>query len=170
MARTLIAYASEMGSTKEIAERLGTIITAQKPPVDVLAIKDVTNPTQYTHIILGSAIHGGKWLSPATKFIRQHPEVLSAVPVWAFSVGCPEDMPSWAQKQLEHEDKMMAEYVEKTLGLKYRDHGFFSGALEKEKVPFYLRWTWGIMGGKWGPATDWEKVESWGKTVADEIE
>ena len=41
----------------------------------------------YDGFIIGSAAYQGRWLSEATRLVRQHREVLASRPVWLFSSG-----------------------------------------------------------------------------------
>jgi menaquinone-dependent protoporphyrinogen oxidase len=109
---TLITYASEHGSTKEIAERINFVINAKTSPqaTECIPIEQIADLSKYSYIVVGSAVHGMRWLPIASSFLHNNAPALSNVPVWAFSVGSPAGLPKFlkmlgteakAQKQRE---------------------------------------------------------------------
>jgi menaquinone-dependent protoporphyrinogen oxidase len=56
MRRILVAYATKLDSTREIAERIGDELRAAGHQVDVRAAGDVREPIQHDAVILGSAL------------------------------------------------------------------------------------------------------------------
>ncbi len=63
--RILIAYATAAGSTGGAAELIGRTLVNHTAGADVLPVQKVTNIDDYAAVVLGSAIHGGKWLPDA---------------------------------------------------------------------------------------------------------
>ena len=63
--RVLVAYASRMGSTKEIAEAIGAELTARDLEVDVLPCTADPKPDDYDAVVLGSAVYVRRWDKPA---------------------------------------------------------------------------------------------------------
>ena len=51
------------------------------------AVPDVLEVHGYEAVVVGSAIHGGKWLPGARQFADRNAAVLRERPVWLFSVS-----------------------------------------------------------------------------------
>lgn len=89
----LVGYASERGSTREIAERIGSVLSERGIRAEVLSFDDVADVTGYEGFVLGSAVHRQAWLPAALRFIARNAATLAAGPVWLFSVGMPAALP-----------------------------------------------------------------------------
>ncbi|KAF2467983.1 flavo protein [Lindgomyces ingoldianus] len=165
----LILYASTHGSTAEIAERISSRIASQLPPTEVHALNDIdtSSLSNYTAIILGSAIHGAAWLPEASNFLTANKNALNAKPFFMFSVGAPETMPKWLRgRWARSEKRRIRERVEGVLGGKVKGEGFFSGKLDKGDAPGWLRCCCGLVGGgRYGDFRKWDAIEAW----ADEV-
>ena len=85
--KILIAYATEAGSTAEVAEAIGQELREAGAEVEVRLAKDVKDVSPYKAAIVGSAVRMGKLLSDATKFVKKNRKALSRVPV-AYFVVC----------------------------------------------------------------------------------
>src|SRR6266516_95473 len=90
---SLLAYASEHGSTKEIAERISARIASHKLQTECLPTDRVADMSPYKYVIVGSAVHGMRWLPTVEKFLQDQQKPLGTAPVWTFSVGYPAGMP-----------------------------------------------------------------------------
>ncbi len=85
--KVLVAYATAKGSTRGIAERLGSCIEGSGRAVDVRSAADVSQVHSYDVIVLGSAIHDGQWLVEASDAVERLRSQLEGKRVWAFSVS-----------------------------------------------------------------------------------
>lgn len=85
--RILVAYASEAGSTGGVAELIGKTLADSGTAVDVRRVQAVNALDGYGAVVLGSAIHGGKWLPEAVAFLESNQALLSRVPTAFFLVG-----------------------------------------------------------------------------------
>ncbi|MEA4908630.1 MAG: flavodoxin domain-containing protein [Anaerolineaceae bacterium] len=83
----LVAYASAAGSTGGVAEIIGDALAGQGAAVDVRPVQTVEGVEEYRAVVLGSAIHGGKWLPEAVGFLETHQAALRQAPV-AFFLVC----------------------------------------------------------------------------------
>src|SRR5690242_10999706 len=86
---TLVIYASEHGSTREIAERICGRLRAAGLEADLRPVDQVTDLAGYGAFVIGSAIHNQAWLPQAAEFAQRHGQELTGRPVWLFSVGVP---------------------------------------------------------------------------------
>ena len=85
--RVLVAYATKMGSTREIAESIAGTLEAAGLTAMAVPAKDVRNLDDYDAVILGSALYAAHWQRDANRFVTRHLEALQARPVWLFSSG-----------------------------------------------------------------------------------
>lgn len=84
--RILIAYATFAGSTQEVAVDIGKTLGERGFAVDVIPVLDKPEVDDYHFILIGSAVHGSRWLSEALEFVEANQAALSRVPVAFFSV------------------------------------------------------------------------------------
>jgi menaquinone-dependent protoporphyrinogen oxidase len=82
----LVAYATQFGSTAEIAEAIGAAIRESGAPVDVRCVRHVHEIAPYHAVILGSAVHLGHLLPEVVEFVQRHRSGLGRVPVAVFCV------------------------------------------------------------------------------------
>ncbi len=85
--KILITYASQCGSTGEIAETIGQVLCEAGTVVDVRPTKSVNDVDLYQAVIVGSAIQRSQWLPEAVEFVRTHQDALSQIPV-AYFLAC----------------------------------------------------------------------------------
>ena len=84
--RILVVYASQGGSTAGVAEAIGKTLSANGAVVDVLPVKAVTDLGPYQAVVIGSAVHSGKWLPEAMEFIERNQNSLRRIPTAIFQV------------------------------------------------------------------------------------
>lgn len=65
MSTYLVAYASKMGATREIAEAVGTELLAADHRVSVASAGNVGDVRGYDAVVLGSAVYAGRWRGEA---------------------------------------------------------------------------------------------------------
>lgn len=82
-----MAYASKMGSTKEIAEAISERLTERGCLAEVRPAETVNVIDNYDAIIVGSAVYAGRWRREAVRFIRTYRKELAMRRVWLFESG-----------------------------------------------------------------------------------
>ena len=70
--RVLVVYASDQGSTREIAEFIGTELRMNGFVVNVCAASEKPDVSVYDAVVLGSAVHDRALLPSAERFARQN--------------------------------------------------------------------------------------------------
>ena len=90
--RVLVAYATGTGSTGGVAEAIGVTLAQSEEggasfAVDVRPVQSVTSLDDYSAVILGSAINGGKWLPEAVQFLQTNQARLNQIPTAFFLVA-----------------------------------------------------------------------------------
>ncbi|MEU3644881.1 flavodoxin domain-containing protein [Lentzea sp. NPDC034063] len=87
MTEILVAYATKMGATKEIAELIAARIRSASHEVVVLDAADVGSVEPYKAVVLGSALYAGRWRREAVKLLTRNEKLLRTRPLWLFHSG-----------------------------------------------------------------------------------
>src|SRR6478752_10437129 len=97
--RVLVAYASALGSTREIAQHVADRMAVALGEVECRSVEEVKSVAGYDAFVVGSAIHNQAWLDPALVFFTHNAHELAKRPVWAFSVGMSDALPRLFRKR-----------------------------------------------------------------------
>lgn len=155
----LVTYASKHGSTKGIAERAAEKLQQLGMEADIRPMEAVTALSDYSAVVIGSALYYGSWLKAATEFIRHNRAVLSERPVWLFSSG-----PLGTEvEDAEQQPKELPEFEE---AIKPRGHRIFFGALDHDKLSFIERMVIKGVRAPEGDYRDWSEIEAWAESIA----
>lgn len=168
----LVTYYSLRGSTKEIAERIGSVLSSKitsPSTVEVLSMEQVTDPSKYNFVIIGSAVHNFVWVEPASSWLSTNGAALSNSSVWAFSVGTPFAVGKIAQRMMESKDEEKKLAAAISEHVKLEGHVLFNGRFLKSHATTKFNFWWRIFGGKFGDFRDWEKIDQWAGQVRDTI-
>ena len=84
--KILVTYASQGGSTAGIAEAIGQTLSTNGTVVDVCPIKEITDLRSYRAVVIGSAVHSGKWMPEAMAFVEGNQNTLRRIPTAIFQV------------------------------------------------------------------------------------
>ncbi len=160
--RVLVAYASECGSTGEIAQAIGQVLCEAGTAVDVRQVNHVNDVSSYRAVVVGSAIRMSQWLPEAVEFVEMHQDALSRMPV-AYFLAClamVEDTDAARRKAMTFVDpvRQQAPRVQPV------DIGLFAGKLDFAKLPLMFRFIWPLTeGGRVGEGDycDWEAIRGW---------
>jgi menaquinone-dependent protoporphyrinogen oxidase len=88
MSRILLLYSSVFGMSRQVCERLATLLAAGGERATVMALVDpAVDLTTYDAIVIGASIRYGKHHPTVLEFIRRHQAVLEARPSALFSVN-----------------------------------------------------------------------------------
>ncbi|GAA1978866.1 flavodoxin domain-containing protein [Catenulispora subtropica] len=162
--RVLVAYASDHGSTRGLAERIGSVLAGQGLQAEVRSFSSVDAPVGYDAFVLGSAVHDQKWLPAAQDFIHEHAEALARRPVWLFSVGMPGAL-RWPLSQFAtaEEPKLLAQFEGVIRPVAHR---LFSGVIAPGHLPGTGRVLFKAIGGRYGDYRNWPEIEAWARQIA----
>lgn len=131
--RILVAYASGLGSTAEIAVEIGKTLAAQGFPVDVRPILENPQIADYQAVLLGSAVRYGNWLPEAVEFVRTNQQALNDVPVALFTVHITNLGNDPASLQARHA------FVDQVRALLHPvDEAFFAGRFDRRGAALLL--------------------------------
>jgi len=163
--KILVAYATKTGSTAEVAAEIGRVIESKGGcQVDVRPVGKLKGVDGYDAVVIGSAIHAGKWLSEATKFVKRHRETLNQVPVALFAVCL------LMKEDTEENRRTAAAYLDPVCEMvRPVEVGLFAGAMDYGKLPFILRPLIRAMKAPQGDFRDWEAIRAWASRICDRL-
>jgi menaquinone-dependent protoporphyrinogen oxidase len=86
-ARVIVAYATKLGSTAEIAEAIAGILRDAGHAAEAQPARDIRTLDAWDAVILGSALYAAHWQRDANRFVARLATGLRARPLWLFSSG-----------------------------------------------------------------------------------
>ncbi len=159
-ARVLVAYATKLGSTSEIAETMAQVLRDGGHRALALPAHDIRSLGDWDAVILGSAVYAAHWQRDARRFTERFQDELKARPLWLFSGG-PLD------RRLARADQPITPYAaEITAGLGARAHRTFGGRLAPDAAvaPQVLQ-THRI-----GDFRDWQAIVEYAYRISRELD
>jgi menaquinone-dependent protoporphyrinogen oxidase len=84
--RILVTYATYAGSTQEVAVEIGRVLGERGFAVDVIPVAEKPPVDDYHFVLVGSAVHGSRWLDEALEFVEANQAAFDRVPMAFFSV------------------------------------------------------------------------------------
>jgi menaquinone-dependent protoporphyrinogen oxidase len=135
--KILIAYASESGTTGEVAEAIGDALCQDGNTVETKWIKNVKDINNYDAIIIGSPIIYDNWMPEVRELVKNNQDILKNMPV-AYFMTCmalSSKEEKAMQQAIEYSDKLCALVPQ----VKPVSVGRFAGVLDYSKIPFIKR-------------------------------
>ena len=164
----LVAYASALGSTREIAQHMAARMADLLGGIECRSVEEVDSVSGYAAVIVGSAVHNQAWLPPALEFLTRHGSDLASRPVWAFSVGMSDGLPKMFRGRGAELQKQRLEQTQ-FQDVPLRGHAVFSGVYEADQLSAPLRALFRLTGGQFGDLRDWRAIDNWTDQVAAEL-
>ena len=87
MTKVLVAYASRTGSCVGIAEVVAQVLRGSGLQVTAAPCSSVATVHGYDAVLVGSEVHGQRWLHEAVVFLDRHGHELALRPTWLFQCG-----------------------------------------------------------------------------------
>ncbi|MFW5691153.1 MAG: flavodoxin domain-containing protein [Chloroflexota bacterium] len=157
----LVVYATLAGSTAEIAEVVAHTLRCDGIGVDLRRVNNApASLSEYTGVVVGSAVRDGEWLPSALDFIRHYADRLARRPVAYFTV-C----------MILSEDTMdrrrrARQYVEPAIKLaKPTAIGLFAGSLDPARLTSTAQHSAQAQGLPVGDFRDWDRIRSWAHSL-----
>jgi len=165
--KILVAYASQFGTTGEVAEAIGAVLRQGGATVETKWVKTVKDLNSYDAVIIGSAIQYDRWMPEAREFVTTNQDILSKLPV-AYFFTC-----LVLSKQTEKTERKAMAYSDKLYSLvpqvKPVSIGRFAGVLDYSKMSFFLRLIakglFAIIRVPGGDYRIWDAIHSWAKAM-----
>jgi menaquinone-dependent protoporphyrinogen oxidase len=164
--KILVAYATAAGSTGGVADLIGKTMAESGIAVDVCPVQSVKKLDSYDAIVLGSAIHGGKWLPEMVTFLQANQSRLNQVPTAFFLVGL------MVNKKDESARKLVDQFLAAERALvKPVSEGHFVGAMFTKDHPglegFGMRFFFAYcgLGFRGGDFRDPAAIRAWAERI-----
>jgi len=172
MSRILLLYSRVFGMSRQVCERLATLLAAGGEQATVMALADpAVDLTTHDAIVIGASIRYGKHHPTVLEFIYRHQAVLEARPGAFFSVNL-------VARKADRNTPQTNPYLQALLRQspwKPQLLGVFAGELDyarygplDRQMVRFIMW---LTGGPTDPATcmqftDWTEVERFASRVA----
>jgi len=160
--RILVAYATNKGSTAEVAVAIGDTLRERGYEVDVVPVTRDPSPDGYTAVLIGSAVNGGQWLPDAVQYVQRHNKSWPHLRVAVFTVHIMNAGPD------ERSRRKRAAYLDAVRPLLHPvDEAFFVGiGPDPGKDSWLAGWLFRRFGGAGeGDCRDWAAISGWAKAV-----
>jgi menaquinone-dependent protoporphyrinogen oxidase len=163
--KVLVAYATKLGATTEVAQTIGETITQSGYEVEINPVRNLVELSVeisgFDAVILGSAIRMGQWLPEAVKFVNDHQDHLKKIPLAIFTVHILNlgDDPKSEKGRLAY-----TEPIKKTLSP--ITEAFFAGKIDPDKLNFFERLLFKMVKSPSGDFRDWDAIRNWAAEVS----
>jgi menaquinone-dependent protoporphyrinogen oxidase len=156
-AKVLVGYATQYGSTKEVADAIASTLREAGLEVDLQPLSKVRTLESYSAVVLGAPLLMFHWHRDALNFLSRYRKELMERPVAIFALGpthVPHEDAEWKSSQ-EQLDKELA----KIPWLKPAALKLFGGKYD----PALLRFPLNLMAGNESASDirDWESIRVW---------
>jgi menaquinone-dependent protoporphyrinogen oxidase len=160
--RVLVACASKMGSTAEIADAVADRLRGAGFGVERASAESVRGLEDTDAVVLGSAVYLGRWRREALTFLRRFDAELSERPVWLFQSGPLDDSAERHDIELPARVRFHAE----RMGI--RGHATFGGRIDPEHPGGFMARRMAD-GGLGNDFRDFGHVKAWADGIATEL-
>jgi menaquinone-dependent protoporphyrinogen oxidase len=156
-ASILVAYATTTGSTKEVAEAIGSTLEKGGNTVEVVSAPTAPSPTGYAAVVVGAPLYMFRWHRGARRFLKKHDGVLAGKPVAVFALGPWHDKEEEFQGAREQLEKALAKFPWLTPKLVR----VFGGRFDPEKLTFPYTMIPAMKQMDAGDIRDWDAIRDW---------
>ncbi|MGH4032066.1 flavodoxin domain-containing protein [Actinomycetota bacterium Odt1-20B] len=163
----LVSYASDHGSTRDVAERIASRLDVRGHRTEVLPAHEIRSSLDCTAAVVGSAVHHGAWLPDASAFVRRHHDDLAALPVWMFSVGMVAALRGPLRRIAERAEQPDIVRLVESIGP--RGYRRFSGVIRPSHLGRLGGMLFRVAGGRYGDYRDWGAIDAWADDIADAL-
>ncbi len=160
-ASVLVGFATEYGSTQEVAENIAEILHKEGLEVNLQPVRQVRSLDGYQAVVLGAPLYMFRWHKDAHHFLSKHQKVLKSIPVAIFALGPFHNKEEEMQSARAQLDKELLKYS----WLAPVAIELFPGKFD----PSTLRFPYSLIGPlKKMPASDerdWMVIRSWASSL-----
>lgn len=166
----LVIYATAHGSTRGIAEHIADRLVASGCEAHAVEIHDRPDPAGADVVVLGSAVHNGRWLPEAQRFAEDHEAVLADRTTWLFSVCSIGDdgsfFPTRVGRWVASRRTDAKDLTALRAAIRPRDHRYFAGAIERDHWSTVGNLALRLFGGRFGDHRNWADIDTWADRIA----
>lgn len=156
--RVLVAYASKMGSTAEIAEAIAAQLRTHGFEVTTSSCADAPDPSAFGAVVVGSAVYATRWQKSARRYLREWRTQLGERPTWLFESG-----PTGDLSERRHESPAAVVRLATEIGAP--PVRVFGGNLDPERATTPIA-KWVANSEMAGDYRDWTAIRSWADEIA----
>jgi menaquinone-dependent protoporphyrinogen oxidase len=194
MKRILVTYATNAGSTAEVARAVGDGLDKDGTRVEVRPIEEVTTLDSYDAIVVGAPMIFG-WHREARAFLKRHQEELRGVPVAYFMVALSltdYDDDVYAGTRI-YQDASLAKPPRNPDRLSFRERftsvanyvqpalesapqvtpvsvGFFNGTMDYGRLNLFERLFVKVaFGAEEGDFRNWDAIQAWSEDLCADL-
>ena len=194
MKRILVTYATNAGSTADVARAVGDGLDMEGTRVDVRPIEAVTTLRSYDTVVVGAPMIFG-WHREARAFLKEHQEDLRRVPVAYFMVALSltqYDEDVYAGVRI-YQDPSLAKPPTNADRLSFRERftsvpnyvqpalesapevmplsvGFFNGTMDYGSLNLFERaFVRLVFGAAEGDFRNWDAIQAWSEDLSAEL-
>lgn len=160
--RVLVACASKMGSTAEIADVVADRLRGAGFDVERAPAEDVRSVEEFGAVVLGSAVYTGRWRQEALAFMRRFEAELAGRQVWLFQSGPLDGSAERHELDLPKRVRSLAERI----GI--HAHMTFGGRIDPEHPAGFLAKRM-VDSGLGRDFRDFGHVKAWADGIATEL-
>jgi menaquinone-dependent protoporphyrinogen oxidase len=164
--RVLVTFATKFGATREIAERIGTVLGASGIPTDVRPVNEVADLAGHDAVVVGSAVYAGRWRKEAVTFLETFERDLAQRPLWVFSSGPTGHGDPVALVKGWRFPEAQASLLQR---IAPRDTAVFHGAIDASKLSLIEKAMIRTVKAPTGDFRDWSSIEQWAATIAEAL-
>ena len=156
LAPILVTYATEHGSTKEVAAAVAAALRREGLEAHLRPASEVDDLTDYRGVILGSAIYIGRLHSDAVGFLHRHQRPLGLMPLAVFAMGPRTLEPSDIKASREQLRRALAKFD----GVEPYPVAVFGGVISPKTLRFPLSRLHA------SDARDWDDIDAFARKCA----
>lgn len=163
MKRILVAYVSDTGSTKGVAQEIAKVLSEAGHAAELRPVAEAGDPAAFEAVIVGAPVNGFRWRAEALDYVTRHRETLAARPTGLFLLSIMYGLgrPSAKKRALRFLDPALAL-------LPGAKAGYFGGTMQGP-APGILRLAFGVKKDAPLDSRDWEAVRDWARAYAKAI-
>lgn len=165
--KILVAYATRVGSTIEVAEEIAKVLQEWGATAEVRSTHERLDVDRYDAVILGSAVRIGHLLPEAIEFLQTHRYSLKRMPV-AYFVVC-----STMSQDTEENRETVLHYFDPVLQavpeVRPISIGLFGGKIDLRMLGVVQRVMVTATHKPVGDFRDWDAIRNWACVVAPQL-
>ncbi|MGW0179134.1 flavodoxin domain-containing protein [Nocardia sp. NPDC003345] len=166
--RVAVIYATEEGSTRDIAEFVAADLNQRGADVQLRDIDHAPGPEGFDAMIIGSAVHDMNFLPAACAYIDRNRPGLAATGVHLFGVGLGPALHGPIGHRLGRSVPKKIADLRDSIGA--REYQAFAGVYERHGVTLKARTLFRLMGGtRYGDLRDWTAIQNWSTRLGDSL-
>jgi menaquinone-dependent protoporphyrinogen oxidase len=163
IARVLVAYATQKGSTAEIAQVIGNELRSMGHTVVIQEMRTIKSLDGYDVVIMGAPVYVGKIIEMGG-FVGRHRQELATRMVAAFAVGIAPA--SSDQQQVYAEMNTLRAMLEPLQPVALT---MFAGRVDLARLSFIQKTMINMTKSPVGDFRDWNAIAAWARVVAEKM-